>query len=99
MIINAVPAGGDQVCVDFDWAGLVSLVQLHMFGNFWLTSSCELSRLALLSQLKEVVFDDFDCVDKSMTIQLAQLAYRLGMDRRDVIFKVEYAVGLLSNGV
>ena len=81
-------SGQDKVRVMFDWAGLVSLAQLHIQGNVWLTDQFELSRLTLLDKLEEVVFGRFPKPDKRMTGQLALLAHELGLNKPHVVFRV-----------
>ena len=81
-------SGQDQVLVMFDWAGLVSLAQLHIQGNVWLTDQFELSRLTLLDKLEEVVFGRFPKPDKRMTGQLALLAHELELNKPHVVFRV-----------
>ena len=77
-----------KVSLLFDWAGLISLVQLHILGDVWPTYQYPLSRLASLNTLKTVIFKCFYRPNQNMTGQLAVLAYKLGRDRRDVYFDV-----------
>ena len=46
-----------EVRTMFEWAGLVSLVQLHITGYVFWKDRFDLSGLASLSNLKEVVLD------------------------------------------
>lgn len=79
---------GKHIKPCFNWKGLVSLEDLYMKGALNV-EFCDLSGLATLSNLQVVKFSGLQQTDAHMTVQLAQLAHKLGKTRPNVEFSAE----------
>lgn len=72
------------LCIDLDWAKLVSLKVLELCGNIQLTDQFQFSSLVTLGKLEVVKVETTGKLDKNPTAQLFQLAHKLGLERPDV---------------